>query len=784
MTEHLQPQLLAASQPGEGMTLGRSQALLQAGTEGSSDAIYVKDAQGRYLMCNASACQLLGRSLAAVLGQDDTALFPPEEARRIMEGDRQVMAADTPQTQEEYLTCHGEARTFLSTKAPVRDAEGRVVGLLSIARDITERKKAELALLESEQRYRDLVEHANSIILRWTRDGRVTFLNEYGQKFFGYSAAELVGQHVVGTLVPESDSTRRDLRPLMDQICAHPEAFEQNTNENMRRNGQRVWIAWTNKLVRDEQGQVKEILSIGSDVTERRLVLEALRQSEEQFRLIMDNLTDLVAVLDLEGRRLYNSPSYTKLLGDPELLVGTCSFEQIHPEDRERVRETFRETIRTGLGQRMEYRLVDQEGQVRHIESQGSVIRDARAQVTKVLVVSRDITERRRAEETLRESEIRYRFLFEQNPMPMLIYERGSFQLLAVNEAFLRHYGYSHAEALALRLTDLYPEEEKSKIAAVAARLQGHAHVGEWRHRKRDGTFITIVASSHDLNYQGREARVAVMTDITERKRAEQELQAARDGLEERVRERTAELALAKERAESADRTKSAFLATMSHELRTPLNSIIGFTGLMLQGLAGPLNPEQSKQLRMVKESGQHLLALINDVLDISKIEAGQIEIAAAPFEVPQAIEKVVQTVTPLADKKRLPVLTRIAPEVGRMASDRRRVEQILLNLVSNALKFTERGHVLITARLDSGVLRLAVTDTGLGIKPEDLGKLFEPFRQLDTGLTRQHEGTGLGLAICKRLAERLGGAISVESHWGVGSTFELTLPAAPHNAP
>jgi len=247
--------------------------------------------------------------------------------------------------------------------------------------------------------------------------------------------------------------------------------------------------------------------------------------------------------------------------------------------------------------------------------------------------------------------------------------------------------------------------------------------------------------------------------------------------LEHRVAERTTELAAAKELAETADQLKSAFLATMSHELRTPLNSIIGFTGILIQELPGPLNAEQRKQLEMVRESSRHLLSLINDVLDISKIEAGQLRIHREPFDLHTSIMKIIDLVKPLAEKKRLLLHANLAPATGTLVSDPRRVEQILLNLLNNAIKFTEKGTVTLGVETIEAAVRLSVSDTGIGIKPEDLSKLFEPFQQVDSGLTRQHEGTGLGLAICRRLAGLLGGKIDVTSALGKGSVFTLTLP-------
>ena len=334
--------------------------------------------------------------------------------------------------------------------------------------------------------------------------------------------------------------------------------------------------------------------------------------------------------------------------------------------------------------------------------------------------------------------------------------------------------GYGPGELLGTTPQNWYTSEEACQQAGgiiYSLAGQGATHQREEQMRRKDGSLFwsRIHVRALDPSDISR-GLVGVLEDVTTERAAKEALRQA------------------KEAAEAADRIKSSFLATMSHELRTPLNSIIGFTGILLQGLAGPLNLEQAKQMGMVRDSARHLLALINDVLDISKIEAGELRVGCEPFDMARSIQKVAAIVHPLAEKKHLVLHVQVDPAIGAMVSDERRIEQVLLNLLSNAVKFTESGAVTLQAqrledfRVDAQserapAVQVSVTDTGMGIKEEDMALLFTPFRQIDSTLARKHEGTGLGLAISRRMVELMGGRIEARSTWGQGSTFTVTLP-------
>ena len=246
----------------------------------------------------------------------------------------------------------------------------------------------------------------------------------------------------------------------------------------------------------------------------------------------------------------------------------------------------------------------------------------------------------------------------------MLIYQRETLKMLAVNDAFVHHYGYSREEALALLLTDLYPENEKEPVKKLIAGLKGHAYVGEWHHRKADGAIITIVVRSHDIDYWGHDARIAVISDVTEMKLMEAELRKVNETLDQKVRERTAELVQKNVELEAANRAKSLFLANMSHEIRTPLNAVLGFSQIVLHD--PNLSPESRHNLQTVNRSGEHLLTLINDVLDMAKIESGRMILEQAPFDLPGLLADVTDMFTPRAAAKNLQLIRELHPGMLR----------------------------------------------------------------------------------------------------------------------
>ena len=400
-----------------------------------------------------------------------------------------------------------------------------------------------------------------------------------------------------------------------------------------------------------------------------------------------------------------------------------------------------------------------------------TALRDESGTLVGFAKVTRDLTARRMAEETLRESEERFRLLVHSVKDYAIFMLDPAGRVSSWNEGAQRIKQYSAEEIIGRHFSTFYPPEDlaagKPAWELEVAVREGRVEDEGWRLRKDGTRFWANVVITALRNPAGELLGFTKVTrDLTDRREAEA---------------RALEAATRAAQAEAANRTKSEFLAAMSHELRTPLNAIGGYTDLLAMGIRGPVTEEQASDLDKIKRSQRHLLQIINDLLNFSRIEAGQVEYETARVPLRESVQTVVTLLEPQAAEKGVALSVGPCPRTLVALADRVKVDQVILNLCSNAVKFTpDGGRVRVGCEDRGGHVAIRVSDTGVGIPPEDLERIFEPFVQLGRGLTTQHEGTGLGLAISRDLARAMGGDLTVQSQLGHGSTFTFTLPAAP----
>ncbi len=551
---------------------------------------------------------------------------------------------------------------------------------------------------------------------------------------------------------------------------------------------------------------------------ERQQAQAARQASERRFRALIEQSADAVALLAADGLILYESAAATRVLGWlPEEMSGRNAFEFLHPEGLSAGRALFGQVLsqpHTPVTAELLYRHKD--GGWRWVEATGTNLLDD-PNVGAIVVNYRDITARKHAEVALRVSESRYRALFDDSPAAVweedfsdvqarfdqlrlagvtdfaayfaahpdeVVALAAAVRVLAINQASVHMLG-ARDEAEVRRSLAVYfgPESYpvfQQELAALAhgqtsfrADIPVRNQAGEPRLleislRVLPGAEVTL------------ERVLVAFIDLTERQQAQEEIRRLNAELEQRVAERTAELSRANADLKRMARAKDDFLASMSHELRTPLNAILTLTEALDEGVYGPLDERQSRPLRLVGESGQHLLALINDILDLAKIEAGKLELQIAPVEVEPLCQASLRLVKQQAHKKRLTATLDLAAEARLVRADARRLKQMLVNLLGNAVKFTpEGGQIGLEVRADTetGAAHFTVWDTGIGIAPEEARHLFQPFVQVDGGLDRQYGGTGLGLSLVQRMAELHGGSVGLVSAPGQGSRFTVSLP-------
>jgi PAS domain S-box-containing protein len=774
--------------------------------------ILLADQDSVYLDANPVACRMLGYTRAELVGLRAADIVAPDEAIHVDDAIAESLGA-TPHRRR-WCFRRKDGSVFPAEVVATSLPDGTLLGTV---RDLTERKLID----DADHKLAAIVAHSRDAIVGEDLDGRITSWNAGATATFGYTAEEMIG----GTVAPVVPEALRAESAAFQAEARGGITVERVETQRVTRSGRVIEVSLTTAPIRDSEGRIVGISKFLRDITAAKdrgrelarmtrlhAALSQINQAIVQtttrdalFDRVCRTLVEhggfafawigwhdppavrlrLVASAGDDGGRMAgifistedvpsgHGPSGTAFRTRRTIVRNDVQADPVPGPWRDYyTRQGFRAAaaipIRHGGTVRGTLNVYSDRADVFH-EKEIALMEEAASDISYALDNQAREDARRDAEQRVLREKLFSDTMIESLPGILYFYDMEG-RFLRWNRNFEEVSGYTTAEIAAMHPLDFFAAEERpllrARIAAVFETGESSVEAG---FRQRDGTILPYLFTGRRVEFDGRPCLLGAGIDISAQKLAEAE------------REQ-------RHRAEAADRVKSAFLATMSHELRTPLNSIIGFTGILLQGLAGPLNTEQAKQLGMVQGSARHLLALVNDVLDISKIEAGQLRIAHDPFDPRPLIDRALASVAPQAAAKRVPVVARLEPALGMMIGDARRFEQVLLNLLSNAVKFTEQGRIQLDAALlpawrppEGGAprpaIRIAVSDTGIGIRDEDMRHLFHPFRQVASGLARQVEGTGLGLAICRRLAALMGGVIGAESRWGEGSTFHVTLP-------
>jgi PAS domain S-box-containing protein len=685
----------------------------------------------------------------------------PEDRDRVAEEDARTVAAGEPlRIEYRYLRKDGSYVWVLDECVPVRDDSGKIIAWHGVLLDISARVQAE----EERSHLASIVESAEDGILSCTLDGVITSWNHGAEKLYGYRIDEALGQSVLMLRPP---GLTDDLADLMEGV-RHGKSIEGHETERLTKDGRRVCVSLSISPLRDANGSITGIASISRDITALREAEAALRLRDRALAAATNGM--LITDATRPGNPIVDvNPAFERLTGyqRSEVLGRNCRFLQGADTDPDAVKR-LREAISAGRDVTETLLNYRKDGAPFWNELHIAAVRDDAGHLTHYVGIQTDVSERIAADAALRESEARFRGVWENTRDAMsLTDENGT--ILAINPAHRELYGFAPESIVGKPFSIIFPERARDERQADhrAIFAQDVPRMGfESTVPQPDGTVREVEGRTGFIEIDGeRTMMVSAMRDVTDRKRLEHDLRQALDA------------------AEAAAHSKSLFLAMMSHELRTPLQAVLGYSDWLLLEPESSLTPEQQADLGNIRNGAIRMMGLVDELLDLSRMEVGQLALAEEPVDLAVTLEQVRQDVAPQAAAKNLDLSIDIPPGLPPVSGDPSRLRQILLNLAANAVKFTDVGTIRITASVADEDVQIKVSDTGIGINADDLPVIFEEFHQVDGSMSRRHGGAGLGLAIAQRLAKQMGGAITVASTVAVGSTFTLRMPAAvpPH---
>ncbi len=571
----------------------------------------------------------------------------------------------------------------------------------------------------------------------------------------GYSDKE------ISTMIPSDFFSIEDAQLIADSIEKTVKNGEVSLEADLvSRNGEHMSYEFTGTLLKDDDGKPFGICGVGRNITERKYAEKALKESEEKYRTLINNIQDGVFIVQ-DANVHFANESFAKICGySVKEVIGRDFLEFVAPDDQEIIANNF---IRRQAGENVprEYELQFLRKNWEKVIVNMNVGLINYCGGAAIMGTVKDITERSKIEKELKESEEKYRTIIEiSNDLIWKLDRSGNF--LYFNKKAAEVSGYKLEMFIGKSFVPFIVPSDLPKIKNIFLEtLNGNPQHYEVSIFKNDGSVIILSVNTTPIFESGKVVgTVSFGQDITVIKKSE-------------------ELQLENAYLAYTNKAKSEFLANMSHELRTPLNAIIGFSEILKQKIAGKLNEKQESFLDDVLMAGNHLLELINDILDLSKVEAGKVELIIENVSVPETINEVFILIKEKAVKQNVVIKKELDPKLDFIEADKLRFKQILFNLLNNAVKFSkpEGGIVTIISKKIEDAAQISISDTGIGIRDEDRRKLFNEFQQLDSGITRKYGGTGLGLAITKKLVELHEGKITIESKYGEGSTFKFLLP-------